>query len=76
VLVAQIGPFTAVLEAVATAVGAGVVLSGTLAGFVGFALRKPRQWTEHTVLFAGYGGGALGAGLALADFILRYGVLK
>jgi hypothetical protein len=70
---AQIGPFTAVLEAVATAVGAGAVLVSALTGAAGLILRRSRHWAERYALIGGYLGGGAGAALALADFILRYG---
>lgn len=70
---AQIGPFTTVLEAVATAVGAGVVLGTVTMGVIGLALRWPRAELERRALSDGYVGGAVGALVVLWDVALRYG---
>lgn len=69
----QIGPLTAVVEALATAVGAGVVLGGVGAGIRGLAQGSSRAEIEGSALFSGYAGGGLGAMVALVDAILRYG---
>jgi hypothetical protein len=74
--VAQIGPLTAVVEALATAVGAGVVLGGVAAGIWGLARGSSRVEIEGSALFNGYAGGGFGAVVALVDVILRYGVMK
>jgi hypothetical protein len=71
---AHIGLLTTVLEGAATAVGAGVVLSGVAMGLWGLAIGKPIADVEERALRGGYFGGGLGAGLALVDVILRYGV--
>jgi hypothetical protein len=73
---AQIGPLTAVIEALATAVGAGVVLCSVAAGIWGLVRGSPRGDLEEDTLVSGYVGGGVGAGLALADLILRYGLMK
>jgi hypothetical protein len=69
---AQIGPLTAVLEATATAVGAGVVLGGVAAGILGLVQGASRADVEEKALASGYIGGGIGAALALVDLILRY----
>jgi len=71
---AQIGPLTTLLEAAATAVGAGVVLASVAVGVWGLALDKPRSAVEDLAVKGGYFGGGLGAAMALVDAILRYGV--
>jgi len=73
---AQIGPLTTLLESVATAVGAGVVLCSVMAGIVGLARGWSRRDVEGAAATAGYFGGGVGAVCALADVILRYGVWK
>lgn len=69
----HVGLFTAVLEAVATAVGAGILLVGCVVGSAGILRGWPRTLLDERVLTLGYFGGIAGAGLALVDVILRYG---
>jgi len=71
---AQIGLLTTVLEGAAAAVGAGVVLSGVAVGLWGVAIGRPMIEVEEWALRGGYFGGGFGAGLALVDAILRYGI--
>jgi hypothetical protein len=73
---AQIGPFTALLEALATAVGAGAVLVSALFGVAALVSRRSLRWAEHYALIGGCLGGGAGASLALADFILRHVLQK
>lgn len=73
---AQIGPLTAVIEALATAVGAGVVLCGVAAGIWGLTQESSRADLEEDALVSGYVGGGVGAAFALVDLILRYGLTK
>ena len=75
-VIAQIGPLTGVLEALATAVGAGVVLGGVAAGILGLVRRSTRVEIEEGALFSGYAGGGVGAAFALADLILRYALAR
>lgn len=70
---AQIGPLTTTFEAVATAVGAGVLLGGVTAGIVRLAAGASRTEIEYGALRSGYMGGAVGAAFVLADVVLRYG---
>lgn len=74
--IAQIGPLTTVFEALATAVGAGAVLWGTAAGILGLVRGMPRADLERDALTSGYIGGGIGAAAALADFVLRYVLLR
>lgn len=71
---AQVGPLTTLFETAATAVGAGVVLGSVSMGVVGLALGWSRSDIEGRALSDGYIGGAIGAGVALLDILLRYGV--
>lgn len=73
---AQVGPLTAVIEALATAVGAGVVLCGVAAGIWGLIQESSRADLEGHALVSGYVGGGVGAVFALVDLILRYGLMK
>jgi len=61
------------MEALATVVGAGMLLGGFGAGIFGFFARQPRQFLEARVLAYGYFGGFLGIALALLDVVTRYG---
>ncbi|HEX5928875.1 MAG TPA: hypothetical protein VFY48_05730 [Solirubrobacterales bacterium] len=68
----QIGFFTNVMEALATAVGAGIVLGGFLAGAVGAIAGWPRVLRDERVLITGYGGGIAGVVAAVIDLLVRY----
>jgi hypothetical protein len=68
----QVGPLTMVLEATATAVGAGVVLGSFGSGLVGLLLGDSRAAFEARVLRDGYIGGGAAVLVALADITLRY----
>lgn len=69
---AQIGPLTSALEAVATAVGAGVVVFSVTAGVVRLALGWSRLEIEDGAAVGGFIGGALGGLAAAVDLVLRY----
>ena len=75
-MLAEVGPFTALIESLATAVGAGVVLCSVAAGISGLAQGLPRSELESGTLMAGYVGGGFGAAIAVVDLILRYGFSK
>lgn len=74
--IAQIGPLTAVLEAVATAVAAGAVLGSVATGIRGLWARFPAQKVERRALSGSYIGGAVGAVAALVDAVISYGIVK
>jgi hypothetical protein len=64
---AAIGPTTALVEAVAASIGAGMVVGGFLAGVVaGWLMAKRGAELDHRVLMSGYLGGAVGL-LALVN---------
>jgi hypothetical protein len=65
-----------VVEALATAVGAGVVLGSVAAGIWGLIQGSPRADLEKDALAHGYLGGSVGAALALVDLIVRYALMK
>jgi hypothetical protein len=69
---AQVGPLTAVTEALATAAGAGAVLGSVAVGIWGLTRGLPRSDLEAETLAMGYFGGGLGAFLACIDAFLRY----
>lgn len=71
-VLAQIGPLTTLTEAVASAVGAGVVLASVAAGVWGLTAGRTRHGIEGLVLKGGYFGGGVGAVVAFVDVVLRY----
>jgi hypothetical protein len=71
-IVAQVGPLTAILEALATAVGAGIVLGGFLAGVFGLTAKWGKREFERKTLDAGYLGGVAGVLAVLADLVEDY----
>jgi len=73
---AQIGPLTGVLEAVAAAVGAGMLLGGFLAGAVGIVRGWPKRQFDRWLLLSSYGGGGFAAAFTLVDITFRYGWLS
>lgn len=70
--VAQLGPFTSLIESAAAAVGAGMVLGSFGLGLQGFFLRSSRQALEARALQGGYVGGAAGVVIMITDITLRY----
>jgi hypothetical protein len=74
VLLAQIGPLTAGVEALATAVGAGVVLGSFAMGIGRVLAGQPRWMLEDYVLTDGLLGGLFGLTITLIDAIIRYGI--
>jgi hypothetical protein len=70
--VGQVGPFTAVVESLATAIGAGMVLGGFAIGTAGFLAGRSRQELAERALTDGYAGGLIGIASVLFDLVLRY----
>lgn len=70
--VGQIGFFTDATEAFATAVGAGILLGGFLAGSVGIVAGWSRSRRDERVVSMGYAGGMVATLLVLIDLALRY----
>jgi hypothetical protein len=62
-----------VVEAMAAAVGAGIVLGSFAIGTVRFLAGRPRHALEAHVLTDGYLGGLIGVAVAVVDLVLRYG---
>jgi len=69
---AQIGPATATLEVLATAVGAGALLGGVLVGVAGLAAGWSREELAKRSLTDGYLGGLAGAVTVVIDLFLWY----
>jgi hypothetical protein len=70
---AEIGPFTTLMQNVAAGVGAGMLLGAFATGVVGLASAWPRRHLERLVTRHGYAGGLGGILVMLADITLRYG---
>jgi hypothetical protein len=71
-LLGQVGFFTAATELLATAVAAGILLGGFLAGSVGIFAGWPRSRRDERVVLFGYAGGMIAILLVLIDLSLRY----
>jgi hypothetical protein len=69
---ANIGSTVAVLEAAASAVGAGLVVGGFAGGIAGAVLRWPRAKAEREVLRSSYAVGALGLGFLAIDIVRKH----
>ena len=69
---AQIGPLTAALEALATTVGAGALLGAFAMGAIGLIARWPRKELEERAPWDGCVGGGVGLLLAVLDLVTRY----
>jgi hypothetical protein len=70
--IAQIGPFTSIMESAAAAVAAGMLLGGFLTGLVGLMRGFSRQRFDWLVMQSGYIGGAGSLFVILADITLRH----
>ena len=69
---AQIGPATRLLEALATAVGAGVLLGGVFMGMAGIAAGWSSEDLARRSLRDGYLGSLGGIACVAIDLLLRY----
>ena len=70
---AAIGALTGLAESAATAIGAGMVIGGFIAGSIGTVSGWGRAELDRRVLLAGYFGGFCVVALGLLDVLLRYG---
>jgi len=68
----RIGFFTTAIEALATAVGAGILLGGFLAGSIGMVAGWSRPLRDERTIFVGYVGGMAAVLFVLVDLALRY----
>jgi hypothetical protein len=71
-LTASVGPFTGVLEAVATSIGAGILVGGFVLGVIGSARRRPRKAIEAMAFVGGNFGGLVGLSLLTTDTLAKY----
>jgi hypothetical protein len=71
-MAAQIGPVTSLIEGVATAVGATMILGGFVVGLYGVSRGRPRTMIEAAALDAAYIGGFVGVLAVVADIMIRY----
>ena len=69
---AQVGFFTDAAEMLATAVGAGILLGGFLAGSIGIVAGWPRSRRDEGIVSVGHVGGMIAILLVLIDLALRY----
>jgi len=67
-----IGPITSLVESMAAAVGASMLLGGFTVGICGLVSSWPRPELEEEALAGGYFGGAFGLAGFVADIIIRY----
>lgn len=68
----QVGPFTEILESLATAIGAGMLLGGFVLGGSALLAGRPRQAVAERALTDGFAGGVLAAAVAAIDLLVRY----
>jgi hypothetical protein len=68
-LLASTGPWTGMLEAIATAVGCGTVIGGFAAGLVDIALGRPRAPLDRQIMIGSYVGGLVGLFLLVVDIV-------
>ena len=71
-IAAHIGPITAALEAAATSIGAGMLVSGFVMAAVGFARRRTRGQIEANALKDACIGGMVATSLIVLDLSMRY----
>ena len=71
-IVAYIGPITAGLEAAATSIGAGMLVSGFVMAAAGFARGRKRRQIERSSLKDACIGGMVATGLIVLDLSMRY----
>jgi hypothetical protein len=71
-LLASIGPTTAVLEALASSVGAGLVVGGFLGGVGGFLSSRSLDGSERSALSGSYLGGATGLATLIFDIVWKH----
>jgi hypothetical protein len=69
---ARLGPISGALESAATAVGAGVLLGGFVAGSLGSIARRPRPQLDNFILDCGYVGGGVASFVVVIEGFLRY----
>lgn len=68
--IAAVGPATGLLEALAAAIGSGMVIGGFFAGIVaGWLMSRRGVDLDNRVLVCGYIGGALGVLALTSDWI-------
>jgi hypothetical protein len=69
---AHIGPITTALEAGATSIGAGMLVSGFVMAAVGFARSRTRSEVEKNSLRDACLGGMVATCLIVFDLVMRY----
>jgi len=72
VVIAGIGPFTTLMEMVATSIGVGAVVGGFVAAGAGMLNGRSRSEMEANALREGFVGGLGGMSCLCLDLILEY----
>lgn len=67
--IASAGSATAVMEAIASSIGAGAVVGGFAGGLISFVSGQPTSESEKHALRYGYFGGLVGLALLTADIL-------
>lgn len=68
---AAIGPATGILQAMAGAIGAGLVVGGFVGGIRALIVSRSRRASEGSAFVGGYVGGAFGLFLLLVDTLAK-----
>jgi hypothetical protein len=71
-LVASAGLFTGGLEAVATSIGAGILVGSFAFGVRGLATGTPKEVSEGKAVTGGYVGGTTALFLLVIDILRKY----
>lgn len=68
---ADIGPTTGILQAMAGSIGAGLVVGGFVGGSRALVVSRSRLASEGSAFVGGYMGGAAGLFLLLVDTLVK-----
>lgn len=71
-LVASVGPTTAAWEALASLIGAGMVVGGFVGGLVSLLVARPRSSSERAAIHGGYAGGVFGLTFLAFDILGKH----
>ena len=71
-VIASAGPLTGIFEAVATSIGAGIVVGSFALGGLSFANGWPRTKSEGLTLVGGHIGGLVGLLLLSIDTLAKH----
>jgi hypothetical protein len=71
-LVSSAGPFTGILEAIATSIGTGIVVGGFVTGMGSVVRGRSRTESEEKALYGGYVGGLVGLTVLGIDILGKH----